>query len=186
MLTWKNCIVPACRAEALGGFEHCPPTFHFAAASFAFTAFKRRMVEPRRLELLTFSLRTRGSALISLVNIVVFSCVVSCRPHFNRRCLSNFGTPCHVVAINIKSKNLSATISHPKQICIKKRHQSHAPRVCHVDRTPIVPCRNRRAIPVGSPRGWPTKHHLPAGSRCPLKNLAPEVAPNLSAPVLRC
>jgi hypothetical protein len=44
--------------------------------------------------------------------------------------LSNFGTPCHVVAINIKSKNLRASISHPNQNCIKKWHQSHAPRIC--------------------------------------------------------
>jgi hypothetical protein len=57
--------------------------------------------------------------LILLVNIVVSGCVVSCRPHFNRRYLSNIGTLCHVISINIKSKNLRASISHPNQIRIK-------------------------------------------------------------------
>ena len=49
----------ACRVVAPGAVRHGPPSLRFGAAVFAFTVFKRRLVEPRRLELLTFSLRMR-------------------------------------------------------------------------------------------------------------------------------
>jgi len=35
----------ACRAVALGADGYGPPTFHFGAAAFAFTVFRRRLVE---------------------------------------------------------------------------------------------------------------------------------------------